>query len=141
LIPIRFDREGIDWILNYAQTLKEGMWPDPESSGYTEIPGGKRANHRGPFENPCLAIAELEIRIKRCGMDGFLVEEVINGKDEERIARERHLDIDYIQRRINKVLWYCASGSKPGWLPTRWRYGMTYEEWKNNGCRFRKKHP
>jgi len=126
---IRFDREGVEWLVQYAQTLKEGIWPDNVSSGYTALPGGKRANHRAPFENPCLLIAELEIRVKRCGIDGFLVEEKIAGKDEEEIARERHLDIDYIRRRINKVLYYCASGSRPRWQSTWKRKGLTYQDW------------
>jgi hypothetical protein len=136
---IHFTIDQTRWAADHYKELSEGIWP-PNPGGSAYIGGNKKGiSCEGNFVKPTIIAAELSRRIKRCGMDGFLVEEVINGKDEERIARERHLDINYIQRRINKVLWYCASGSKPGWLPTRWRHGMTYEEWKNNGCRFRKK--
>ena len=136
---LRYDRAGVDWIVCYAQDLREGRWPGGLHSDYLDTPVSSGISNRASFENACLVIAELEIRVKRCGLDGFLAEAKINGKDEVEIAFERCLDLDYVRRRINKVLWYCASGSKAGWKPTRWRYGMTYEEWKSNGGRFRKK--
>ena len=129
---LRYDRADIDWLVCYAQELREGRWPDPIPSGYVD-PGGKHhLNKRAPFENPCLAIAELEIRVKRCGLDGFLVEERLNGKDEEQIARERYMPLEVVERRINKVLCYCASGNAARWVTTRKRRGLSYEEWQKH---------
>jgi hypothetical protein len=123
-----FDRAGVDWIVNYAQELKRGEWPEGVSSDYPPSVNRTRSA-RAYFENPCLVIAELEIRVKRCGLDGFLVEEKISGKDEEQIARERFLSVDYVRRRVNKVLWYCSSGRVARWISTKKRKGLTYEEW------------
>ena len=113
---LRFDRPGVDWIKCYAKELRSGIWPGGLSTEYLDSTAGSGKSSRAPFENPCLVIAELEIRIKHCGLDGFLVEEEMNGKDVEEIARERCLDIDYISRRINKVLGYCASGRFGRWF-------------------------
>jgi len=133
---LRFDREGVGWIVDHAVELRGGEWPGGIPSDYISLPG-TGIKRRAPFENPCLVIAELEIRVKRCGLDGFLVEEKIGGKSEEEIAKERCLDVDYIRRRINKVLYYCASGSIPRWISTRRRKGQSYEEWRR-GWNWRK---
>lgn len=127
---LRYDRAGVEWIILYAQDLREGRWPGGLPSDYLDTPISSGISNRAPFENPCLVIAELEIRVKHCGLDGFLVEQKINGKTEEEIAKERCMDLDYVRRRINKVLWYCASGSKPRWIETQKRGGLSYEEWK-----------
>jgi hypothetical protein len=126
---LRYDRAGVEWIICHAETLKRGEWPGGLSTEYLDTPISSGRSNRAPFENPCLIIAELEIRVKRCGLDGFLAEEKINGKTEEEIARDRYLDIDYVRRRINKVLWYCSSGRIARWIDTRKRKGQTYEEW------------
>lgn len=138
---LRFDRNGIAWIVRHALELREGRWPGGLPSDYMDTPISSGLTSRAPFENPCLVIGELEIRIKRCGVDSYLVEAHINGKEPEEIAKERYLSVDYVKRRINKVLLYCASGFSAGWKDTRWRYGATYAQWKDNGCRFRKRSP
>lgn len=121
----------MEWILENIHTLRRGEWPDSIPSGYTALPGGH--SQRAPFENPCLLAAEVSIRISRCGMDGYLVEEkYYNGLSEDEIARKRHLPINRIIRTINKVVWYVSSGRVPRWKDTRWRKGQTYEEWKHN---------
>ena len=128
----RFDRLGIEWAIFHAQDLREGRWPGGLPYEYLDTPVRSGISNRASFENPCLVIAEVEIRIKRCGLDSFLAEEKLGGKTEEEIASERCLDIGYVKRRINKVLNYCASGNIARWVDTRQRKGQTYEEWKHN---------
>lgn len=132
---INFDRPCVEWILEHYRTLSSGFWPGVRpSSGYTELPSkSRRGIHRAPFENPVLVAAEVMLRVKKCGLDGYLVEEkYIDLKSEEDIANERGLDAEDISRRINKVLWYCASGRLPRWVDTKRRKGQTYEGWKGH---------
>lgn len=126
---LRYDRAGVDWMVEHALELRSGIWPGDMPYEQVEF-RGKRISCRASFENIVLIIAELDIRVKRCGLDGFLVEEKMLGKDEAQIARERCLYRDYVKSRINKVLWYCASGSWAPWIATQAREGLTYDEFK-----------
>ena len=127
-----FDRITVEWVSNHALELREGLWPGGIPADYTTLPGGKAHAH-APFETAVLVIAELEIRVKRCGLDGFLWEEkYIRGFDEPQIAQNRCLDERTVFSRINKVLGYCASGRKPRWITTKRKKAQTYEEWKRN---------
>lgn len=132
---INYDRDCVIWILENYQSLSSGDWPGSKPSGYTELPAHtQRGFLRAPFENPVLIAAEVMIRVRRCGMDGFLVEErYVKLKTEEEIARQRHLSIDEIIRCINKVIWYCASGKIPRWKDTKKRKGRSYREWRRDG--------
>ena len=129
---ITFDRPTTEWAALHYQELQRGEWPGGIPSDYTELPGGKAHAH-APFENACLVAAELGIRIKRCGLDGFLAEEkYIKGLEEAEIAKARYLDIGEVFSRINKVLGYCASGRKARWITTKKKKGQTYQEWRRN---------
>ena len=114
------------WVLNHHKILSAGEWPDPFSEEYYS----KRITHALPhayFENPCLLIAEVHNRIKRCGLEGILVEErygLRNGTEpmlEDEIARVRRMDFKTVRRIIKKVINYCASEDM---------MGLSYEEWK-----------
>jgi len=65
---------------------------------------------RAGFEAACLLAAEIGVRVKRCGMDGLLVEAVFmrseNPIPESVIAREYGI-LD-VHRRINRVVAYCT---------------------------------
>lgn len=136
---LRMDRAGVDWIVEHALELRAGEWPGGIPSDYTTLPAVGRAKRRAPFELAVNTLLELELRVRHCGLDGLLVEERMRGKDEEEIARERFLDVEFVRRRINKVLWYCSSGSIPRWVDI-WRKkkgkdelvraGINYEDWK-----------
>jgi len=130
---LKFDRPGIEWVWENIHTLRSGIWPGSKpSSGYTELPGSaQRGIAHASFETCALTAAEVEIRAKRCGLDGYLVEEkYVKGMSEEEIAKARHLPVTDVYWRINKVLWYSASGRVVRWISTKKREGLTYEQWK-----------
>ena len=121
---IIFDRPCIDWVWENIVLLQRGIWPARRPSGYTDIKiYVRRGISHASFETACLVAAEAEIRAKKCGLDGYLVEDrYIKELPVEDIARKRHLRIDDVIRRINKVLWYSASGHN--------QRPETYDEWK-----------
>lgn len=104
--------------------LRSGQWPSINPSSYTDWASvSDRANPHAPFETAVMVALEAQLRAAKCGLDGYLVEEkYIVGLTEEEIARKRHMEVWDVERRINKVLWYCASG--------RNQRKETYEEWK-----------
>lgn len=79
--------------------------------GQEENPG-IRVPHigRAPFEAACLMAGEVGLRVKRCGLDGMLVEAVFMHTEEPRredgIAREYGI-LD-VHKRINRVVAYCT---------------------------------
>ena len=119
----------MDWIVKHAQELRSGIWPGDMFYEYVEF-RGKRVSCRASFENTCLVIDELDTRVQHCGLDGYLVEEKMNGNNEKEIAQKRWLSENFVRRHINKVLNYCASGDVVPWIATHYRKGQTYEEWK-----------
>lgn len=128
---INFDFHCVKWVWENIHTFQSGEWPDISPSGYYNLSGlTQQISARPKFENPCLVAAEVEIRAKRCGLDSFLVtERYIRGLTEEVIARERHLTLEVIYRKISLVLGYSASGRVPRWFNTRWKRSQTYKEW------------
>jgi hypothetical protein len=132
---LRFDKPGVDWMVDHTPELRDGIWPGDMPYDKVEI-RGKQYSCRAPNENISLILAELSRRVMRCGTDGLLVEQRMLGKSEEEIARERYLKVNYIENCVSKVLWYCASGNYPMWWTKRdnegniKRQGLSYEDWK-----------
>ena len=128
---INYDFPCVQWIWTNICALQEGRWPESNPSGYVDQPGMRsQGSSRANFENACLVAAEVGIRAKRCGLDGFLVtEKYVRGLSEEQIAKERHLIAEDVYRRINRVLGYSASGRTPRWRKTRWKKAQTYKQW------------
>ncbi|KKN38872.1 hypothetical protein LCGC14_0749270 [marine sediment metagenome] len=128
---INYDFPCVQWIWANILSLSGGEWPESSPSGYVDQPGLRsQGSSRANFENACLVAAEVEIRAKRCGLDGFLpAEKYRKGLSEEQIAKERHLTVDDVYRRINRVLGYSASGKAPRWRKTRWKRAQTYKQW------------
>lgn len=120
---IIFTREQVEWVLDNIHTLSCGSWPGTIPSGYTELPSIGRVNPRAYFETAILVAVEVELRIRKCGLDGYLVEEkYMDGLSEEDIAQTRSLLVGDVRRRINRVLFYCASG--------RNQRTESYEDWR-----------
>lgn len=138
---LSFDRNGVEWLVDHAPELRDGIWPGDMPYEEVEI-RGKRYGSRTPIQ--ALILAELSRRVMRCGMDGLLVEQRMLGKTDEDIARDRHITLGQIRNGINKVLWYCASGEYPMWWTVRdrkgniKRQGIEYEDWKRQKL-FRKR--
>jgi hypothetical protein len=127
LLPrdMKFDRECIDWCSKYINDLCTGHWPASRPSGYLDVNVYvQRGILHATFETAVLVAAEVKIRVKKCGLDGYLWEDrFVRGMDEREIAKQRHLREEDVSRRINKVLWYAASG--------RNQRDESYEDWKN----------
>lgn len=109
---IAFDRDSVVWCWENINALIEGFWPASRPSGYTDNKAHvQRGVARASFETACLAAAEVRLRARKCGLDGYLVEDrYLNSLTEQEIARSRHLRLDDVCRRISKVLWYSSSG-------------------------------
>jgi len=106
--------------------LRAGQFPDPLHEEYYT----KRVTQAFPhahFEAACLLAGEVANRIKRCGIEGILVEErygLKNGTEpmlEDDIAKTRRMHPLQVRRIIKKVINYCAEEDM---------MGLSYGEWK-----------
>jgi hypothetical protein len=118
-------------IENYL-ILSRGRWPDPKSEENNVRNPNK--SHRAPFEDPVIVASEICIRVRQCGMDGILVQLYAGmlGAPQtiEEISLRNHIDITTLNRKINKVAWYCTE--------KEYKKGLDYETWKKNK-RYRRK--
>lgn len=119
-VAIRFCPNHISWLLENIELLEAGRWPrDPEESGYT---GGSVKQHyqHAYFETPIQMIAEVTVRLERCGKDGALARASIGYRyDLMTLALLMNTTIDRLERRITRVVKYCS-----GWR----RRQVTYNE-------------
>jgi len=123
---IVYNREQVEWIWENYALISSGKWP-PEcrESGYIGNPSSRSVSTEGNFVKPAIVAAEISMRCERCWPDCDLVEDkYLLGLTERQIATKRHLTEEEVARRINKVLWYSASG--------RNQRKETYAEWKKN---------
>lgn len=96
------------WIIEHSVTLLAGNWPpNPEGSGYVD-PGIKTGYaSEGYYVKPVGILAEVEYRLKRCGVDGKLLRaEVLAGLE--------------LSQESKSALHYCK-----GWRRKR----MSYQRW------------
>jgi hypothetical protein len=110
------------------QELSHGSWPDPQV--YESLVRSKQISRHAPYEAACLLAGEVSARVKACGLDGLLVEDLygMNGTAPKRpgqIARERRMRFKDVCNRLNKVLWYCTDDEETGG-----RRREIYEDWK-----------
>ena len=115
------EREHIIFLLKNLVELRAGGYPpDPGVSGYTEAPGGfVTIRARGAsFEYSCLLAAEVDIRLKATGMDGYLVEEkYIDDMSEQEISDLRHIPLEEVFRRLRTAINYMS-----GWKRRPYSY-------------------
>ena len=111
---IRYTEDQIVFLLQNSSLLRDGRWPpNPSDSGYTGSPQGKQFRHEGNFVKPAIIIAELELRLTRCGEDGLLLEYLIllDYGDmqylEAKLAGYLHTTLEDIHRRSKLALKYC----------------------------------
>lgn len=149
---VRYDMEQVIFLLPWLEHLREGSYPPEPVGGYV---GGSRSGikHRASYEAVCQVAAEIDERLRRVGMDRFLVEQAychlpetgINDWDKviEMLAVMVFMPTWEVRRRIRSAVSYIASGPCPRWLncldcPSyascrrKKRVGMTYGEWKRS---------
>ena len=104
-----YSRDQVDFLLNHLNMLRDGEYPpEPVSSGY--IGGkGKRLRPWARFTIPAEIAAEIDIRLSKCGLDRYLVEDrYCKGLDERAISQKTGLDEEEVSRRINSVIVYLT---------------------------------
>ena len=105
---IIFSREQMLFLIEFLPLLIEGIWPpNPQGSGYTEVPNVQRSRSRHAyFETPCQIAAEVEWRLNRTGIEGkLLVSEIRQGLMLEELQPESRNALNYIsgwRRRSQK---------------------------------------
>jgi len=119
---IKFTRRQVIWILENLNIFREGIYPaNPGSGGYTDAPytgSRKRSSRHAPFERACDIAAEVEVRLKRTGLDGFLLEAIHSwGKDETDMAGIMGMNLEVVFRRTDNALRYIA-----GWRRMPYSY-------------------
>lgn len=67
---IVFSRPQNMWLIEHLNLLHDGIWPP---SFEKAIPGRAPSRLRAPFEIPCQFAAEIELRLKKGGLDGKLL--------------------------------------------------------------------
>lgn len=130
---IKFWRVDFVFGLEHLELLSEGTWPpDPRGSGYTDSPGKHQINSKAPFIVPVEYAAEIKERLKACGADGEMARMIYSdGIPAHRVARLVKLHEDVVERRVETVIKYCASGQARRWITTKKRQGRTYQNWVN----------
>jgi len=121
LRSIIFSAQQVKWLISFLPVLREGRWPPFPHTGYPQAPFGRRANRNGaPFESAAMVAAELDIRLKACGMDGWLVKMVYGwGENYQSLG----LADQELCRRLNRCLKYVT-----GWKRKR----VSYREFVNH---------
>ncbi len=137
---IFYSREDVDLILEHYNDLRSGIWTQEQHIDFeVRKPGTSR---RANFEDACLIAGEIAARVKLCGQDGMLVEEcygMVTGipMTEGQIEKARHIPLYEIERRINRVKWFCVGRKRkrPG-RDDRGELLSAYEFWKQRSRTF-----
>lgn len=129
---LHYSRDQVVFLLDHLEMLREGEYPpEPVSSGY--IGGrGKRNRSQANFIVPTEIAAEIDIRLAKCGLDRYLVEDrYLEGLDERAISKKTGIDEEEVSKRINSVIVY---------LTYKKHLEYTYKEFKRRKL-FRRKMP
>lgn len=123
----------VRWCLRNYGVLAIGIWPDSQRGEDSGLCQKYRPNY-ATFEARCFLAALIAVRVKSCGLDGFLVEEVYGmrhspAKPMSRVAHERHLTEEYIRHRVTWVINYVADSTTESYGAWRER---TRDQRRNN---------
>jgi hypothetical protein len=109
---INFKTEQVIWILENLAVFRLGIYPGrPDTADSMGAIGGRRSGARrgAGFERACDINAEIEVRLKMTGFDGFLLEAVYCWqKDALELAVVLGMNLRDLQRRINRALKYAS---------------------------------
>ncbi len=96
---INFSRENMMWLIRSLGELLDGDWPaSPWGSSYTDIPSIGGGSKEARFVKPCQFAAEVEVRLRRTGLEGKLLMAELNGGDVpyEQLSKESRDALNYI---------------------------------------------
>ena len=109
---ISFKNEQVIWILENLTVFRLGIYPArPNGSHYPDLPLAtkQRAGRGAAFERAGEIAAEIEVRLKRAGFDGFLLEAVYSwDKGEDELAEVFGMKQREIRRRVSRALKYIS---------------------------------
>lgn len=109
---ISFQTAQVIWILENLTIFRLGIYPArPNGSGCPDLPlTPKHRTGRGAaFERAGEITAEIELRLKRAGFDGFLLEAVYSwDKSEDELAEVFGMKQREIRRRVSRALKYIS---------------------------------
>ena len=109
---ISFKTGQVIWILENLTIFRLGIYPArPNGSNYPDLPlvPKQRAGRGAAFERAGEIAAEIEVRLKRAGFDGFLLEAVYSwDKGEDELAEVFGMKQREIRRRISRALKYIS---------------------------------
>lgn len=126
---IRFCPYQCIWVLANSEMLRAGQWPKDEGSSDSNL-GQRSVKTEASFVKPELVIAELEVRLQRCGTQAeLLITQVEDGRTFETLsdgAREvlmyakgfRRKRIGF-RRWLRDVYHRSKSGEKEQFLPEK----------------------
>lgn len=130
---VHFSREHIEFLLPFLYNMREGYYPAEPSGGY--VNGGLKGAilSHAHFETAAQIAAEVDRRLSHTGLDRYLVEDFYCGEvTDVELARQNHMELWDVQRRIGSAVGYISSGDCP-------RYADCKKCLKYKGCRKRKR--
>lgn len=121
---ITFRHRQMLWLIEHLPELREGQWPaNPVGSGYIDLPlvrKGKARSRKAYFEIPTTIVAEVEVRLEKCGIDGLiLLATECWGESEQSLAKYLGIPPWSVRKRANNALRYIS-----GWE----RKNQSYKE-------------
>jgi hypothetical protein len=106
---IRFCPFQVIWIIEHAETLRDGEWPrDPNIADNNQ--GGRNIKTEAAFTKPILILAEVESRLRKTGINGrLLVAQIEAGHEFSNLDRDARDALLYIkgwrQKRMGFSQW------------------------------------
>ena len=102
------------FLILHIDPLRDGEYPpDPQGSSYTGPAVRSQPRQSAPFEKPAQLAAEVDARLKKCRIEGKLLEEEIkNGKEWDELTRWSKRALNYVsgyRRRRTGYRQWCAS--------------------------------
>ncbi len=122
--------DSVLWLLEHLRQIDESkLWPR-EPSNYID-PGIHTApSQQATFVSPVEAVIEITTRCSACGRDGTIVlAHYRYGVPIVDLAKINRISAVTVERKINRVILYCASGQCRRWITNKRRPEMSYEEW------------
>ena len=113
---VRWCAQQTFWLLKYAETLRQGIWPIPEMI----VPFGSRPSisTEAAFTRACEVIAELDKRLETTGWRGRLLQE-------ECVNREK---IMYLSDDARSALYYVSGWRRKDSPFLVWRRMKSYRK-------------
>ena len=143
---MNFRRKQILWVLENAQSFRDGHWPKRDSSGYFAVIGKRQVKSEASFTKPALIWAEVSTRLEQCGDDGLdCLAYHLGDATIQVLARKGRTTEDIIERGIKRAIAYASSGQCRRWVDCPenchiscsrlHKQGLDYKEWQRRNHR------